>query len=451
MQNERKWTDAQILEHAPFPCALLKVGPTAEETNIVYVNAAMAEFSKGYFRPGKPVPLNSVQFFDGSFFLLIREAAEGYSIERKTFIPGANRWVLFLAYRLSEEGDVVISVKDIQEEYEKDKADANKRKTADSIIEMMEIFTSNNPLEKKFDELLKALHVSFYSDRCFILIYPHDGFPTQAYEYHRPNKTSRLKNLLGMDFKISEKWMTNVTAKDKDLFFNRSIDPKFLEEYPEIADAIQEFGLHNSMLVPLYENGEVIGWLGADNIGDGSFRAAKSSLLTLAPTVASSYVNDRLVKRLRYLSERDSLTGTKNRNSMELAIDAITETPGKSLGIVFSDVNGLKHTNDTKGHGAGDVLLQNAARLLSNYFPPDSIFRSGGDEFVVLDSESSKEEFEKKVNGVLSSQEEFAVSVSLASEFIEPVEHVREEIDKTDAKMYEAKRAYYLLHPEYER
>lgn len=451
MENERKWTEVELLKYAPFPCALAKVGKTADETYIVYVNPALTEFSKGALRPGKPIKLASVPQYEESFFALIEQAVRGYSVERRIYSPGTGCWVLFFAYKISDEGDVVLAVKDIQDDYVARKADADKRKTADSIIEMMEIFSTNDPIEKKFDELLKALHASFYSDRCFVLIYARDGNPTQVYEYHRPNRTSRKKDLESMNFRISEKWMKNVTSKDKDLFFNKNIDPKFLEEYPQIAASIKEFGLHNSMLVPLYEKGESIGWLGADNIGEGSFRAAKSSLLTLAPTVASSYVNDMLVKRLTYLSESDSLTGAKNRNSMELAIDGYNEHPGKSLGIVFSDVNGLKHTNDIKGHRAGDVLLQNATKLLSQYFPIGRIYRAGGDEFVILDPDSTREEFEKKVNGIRDSQSKFEVSVSLASEFLEPVASLREEIDKTDAKMYEAKRAFYLLHPEYER
>ena len=47
--------------------------------------------------------------------------------------------------------------------------------------------------------------------------------------------------------------------------------------------------------------------------------------------------------------------------------------PTCSVGVIFTDLNGLKRINDSQGHGAGDALLRNAASALMELFPPETI------------------------------------------------------------------------------
>ena len=56
----------------------------------------------------------------------------------------------------------------------------------------------------------------------------------------------------------------------------------------------------------------------------------------------------------------------------------------REFAVVACDLNNLKITNDTKGHKAGDELLQSASRLICEYFDHSPVFRTGGDEFEVI-------------------------------------------------------------------
>ncbi|MCD5447563.1 GGDEF domain-containing protein [Lactobacillus delbrueckii subsp. lactis] len=66
----------------------------------------------------------------------------------------------------------------------------------------------------------------------------------------------------------------------------------------------------------------------------------------------------------------------------------------RTVGVAFMDLNGLKKANDELGHDAGDKMLIASGNLISQAFGRDYVYRIGGDEFVVLDDQSSQTEFE---------------------------------------------------------
>lgn len=94
--------------------------------------------------------------------------------------------------------------------------------------------------------------------------------------------------------------------------------------------------------------------------------------------------NRALVRRLRELADRDYLTGLLNARSFEAAL-ARRCAGERRFCLLLGDVDGLKATNDTRGHAAGDALLRAAGTGLEAAMrAEDEIGRIGGDEFGVL-------------------------------------------------------------------
>ena len=92
-----------------------------------------------------------------------------------------------------------------------------------------------------------------------------------------------------------------------------------------------------------------------------------------------------------HLAEHDFLTGLPNRMLLNDRINqAIAAAPRhmKSVAVLFIDLDGFKHINDSLGHSIGDKLLQSISKRLVNCVRgSDTVSRQGGDEFVVLLSE----------------------------------------------------------------
>ncbi|HCY62538.1 MAG TPA: hypothetical protein DHV59_06860 [Oxalobacteraceae bacterium] len=90
---------------------------------------------------------------------------------------------------------------------------------------------------------------------------------------------------------------------------------------------------------------------------------------------------------IQHLAYHDSLTNLPNRAMFNRhlchAID-LAGRHGKSLAVLFIDLDRFKYVNDTLGHDAGDRLLQEMSRRLGNALHGDLVARLGGDEFVVL-------------------------------------------------------------------
>ena len=93
-------------------------------------------------------------------------------------------------------------------------------------------------------------------------------------------------------------------------------------------------------------------------------------------------------ERLAQVATLDGLTGLANRSHLLDRLDGALDAAGRqgrAVAVLFVDLDGFKHVNDTYGHAAGDaVLVQVADRLRAALRTSDLICRNGGDEFVAV-------------------------------------------------------------------
>jgi diguanylate cyclase (GGDEF)-like protein/PAS domain S-box-containing protein len=98
-----------------------------------------------------------------------------------------------------------------------------------------------------------------------------------------------------------------------------------------------------------------------------------------------------MTRQMTYSVQHDHLTDLPNRSLLNDRIGqaiALGRRNDHRVAVLFLDLDGFKHINDSLGHSCGDKLLQSvSARLVTVVRDTDTVSRQGGDEFVILLSE----------------------------------------------------------------
>lgn len=114
-----------------------------------------------------------------------------------------------------------------------------------------------------------------------------------------------------------------------------------------------------------------------------------ASLQSAVQTLATSLQErEELRRRMTHEATHDGLTQLSNRNaSLDQLEDGLRRTAqsGRSIAVLFIDLDGFKEVNDLYGHHAGDTVLRTTARRLAAAIrDTDHVGRFGGDEFLVI-------------------------------------------------------------------
>ena len=171
----------------------------------------------------------------------------------------------------------------------------------------------------------------------------------------------------------------------------------------------------SSLCVPLLSQGETLGMLNlqqrtsprsipAKPVFDESSERINEEVQQLAITVADylalALSNIKLRDTLKQQAIRDPLTGLFNRRYMEETLSreiSRAERYRTPLGIIMVDLDHFGRFNNTFGHDAGDVVLQDLGRFLQNNIRKEDVAcRYGGEEFTLIMPGASLDVMQKR-------------------------------------------------------
>ena len=199
----------------------------------------------------------------------------------------------------------------------------------------------------------------------------------------------------------------------------------------------------------------------ADEYSEGAAAAAFRWLLlaggaglTIVALAAASHRRERELSRsMRAQAHTDFLTGLPNRREITASLDRARNdlaAGGKSVALLYLDLDAFKDVNDSLGHATGDEVLRlTASRLLEEQREGETVVRLGGDEFAVVahnvrsneDALDTARRYQARLEQPVELDEfgeTLRASVGVA------VAQTAEELDdlytRADIAMYEAKR-----------
>lgn len=320
-------------------------------------------------------------------------------------------------------------------------------RTKEQIRQRLEIATmlnscvgklnSDTDIDVGINNLLATVNDYFQADRTYVFeIDPDRDVLINTFESICGQEVSaQMDNLQEVPVSVIKVWMQNFRQGRS--YYMSDLEQERGQPSYEMLKAQQVWRL---LAVPLMKGGAMVGFLGVDNP-----RAHYDDATLLASIqffVTNSLDRKKQQAYLEKLSYRDMLTGLYNRNRYIERLEAYKQVQDQQIGAIYIDLNGLKKVNDEQGHRAGDELIVRAAGTIAGIFAEDA-YRVGGDEFVVILLDVSREEFARKTEQLRRQMQENSVDASIGEVWQASTENLEDLLRRADENMYREKKRYY--------
>lgn len=293
--------------------------------------------------------------------------------------------------------------------------------------------------ERSIKALLAYLGEHLQSERVYIFEENEVGFVDNTFEWCKDGVEPQKDNLQNVPFEAVELWYDSFNK-------NENVMIKNLEDIKESDRLLYEYlepqDIHSLVVSPIMYKGKIIGFYGVDNPPKELLNHISTLFWIVGHFISSLLRRRDLVKRLENMSMHDQMTQVGNRHAMHEYQRTIRK--GEHVGIIYFDVMGLKRVNDTQGHQAGDQLLMRACECIKKHFEKQAMFRLGGDEFLIIAKDATKECIEKQIEmlkvDMLEQDARMAIGFIWEESYNGDYDVL---LAKADDIMYENKREYY--------
>ncbi len=249
-------------------------------------------------------------------------------------------------------------------------------------------------------------------------------------------------------------WIVKRAWERRELLPVRKLDPGHDPVLTEVMP-----NARNVLVSPMFADGRPVGAIVVEQRArrlPGVERRVVSVLGQFASIAALNLRNAVLLRHVRDLAERDSLTGAANRRmfqtTLERVLAAAMPVPSQDrlTAVLFIDLDDFKIVNDSLGHASGDALLVAVTERIGGLVRTgDLVARLGGDEFAILtddepDLKRSRAMAERLVRELrapyLIGEHHVSVTASIGiASARDPIDGAADLVRNADVAMYMAK------------
>ena len=435
--------------YAAIRVVLNDAGDEVVDVEFIRVNRTYCEW--GGYRPENLIGhsfLGSVERANSMWFpYCYRAAVLGESVHDVVFSPDWGHWLSFHVEPSPVEGCCVCAFTIADEEHRIREEMIVDLDTSDLIIDITHVFSAEPDYDAAMNAMLETLSRFVHPKR--ILVFERgEETTTCEFEWHAEGIPAHITHIPPMPNRQFDE-MDQLTEDNSQVIESEVVSMKDASE--AMYKRLNSNGIERMMGVQLLHGGEAIGYLSVNDYQLEEGFDIKRVLDTVAAFIGARMANQRLIKKLEYTSDHDSLTGLLNRRGIDAAIaERLADAPDAAYALALIDVDDFKAINDTHGHDAGDAVLRELARSMREFFPTESVLgRNGGDEFLVMlfgdaavNAGGLLGNFAASSLGCLHEGSRLPVSVSVGYvDYPEQTRTLHEAYTKADDAVYAVKRS----------
>ena len=277
-------------------------------------------------------------------------------------------------------------------------------------------------------------------ERVYIFEKNAEGRDDNTYEWVAKGVSPQKDNLQDLPPEVCAGWY-RIFSEDRCVVIRDIEDIR--TKNPLQYEILKRQDIFSVTVVPLCEDGRVIGFYGVDNPPAESLHYISNMLQIMGHFMESLLKMRNLVRNLQRMSYLDQLTQIGNRYAMEEYTEDMR--PEESVGIVYGDITGLKRVNDAEGHVAGDHLILSSCACMKTVFGDAyKLFRIGGDELLAICVGISETDFRERVEKLKKIMAESSVNMAVGADWRSTnTDGISAVLAAAEAQMYEDKADYY--------
>ena len=173
------------------------------------------------------------------------------------------------------------------------------------------------------------------------------------------------------------------------------------------------------------------------------FHLTRLLIEKIAACFSMALYNKNYLNQTKLTATTDSLTGALNRVAYKTDLLTLDAENASDFSCIYVDVNELHLINNTRGHAAGDEMLIYVANTLKEVFFGHSIYRMGGDEFLVFCRNADQETVKKNIEFFVQQLQPKNYHVAIGYSFRTRNTDTESMVKEAEVRMYEAKAKYY--------
>lgn len=307
------------------------------------------------------------------------------------------------------------------------------------IDQCLRLSASTIDSEQAVQLILSSMCAHLGCDRAYIFEKISDISLSNTYESCAPGIVSQKEALQEEPSEIVDWWWA-LFERDQAVIISELESIK--DTYPQAYACLRPQNISALVAVPIHVDDQIIGFLGVDNPVLREISELPRTLFIISQLISSILKRRDLMSDLEFMSYHDQLTGAMNRYAFVKACEHAGAY--RSLGIAYCDISGLKQINDTLGHKEGDALILQGYHMLKTIFDERDIFRTGGDEFIILSFNTPQTSFQKKISKLKNLRKTLRHHLSIGSAWGKSKTHSLSDLmTAAENTMYEDKYAYY--------